>query len=79
MIEIKDNTNDTAFAKYDEIEDAFAKYDGIQYNTHEAVIAKYAEMKGRVDAVKAYIECENYPSVETIAAILGIGGKSKDE
>ena len=69
MIEIKDNTNDTAFAKYDEI----------HYNTYESFVSKYAEMKGRVDAVKAYIECENYPSVETIAAILGIGGKAKDE
>lgn len=51
----------------------------IKDNTYESVITKYAEMKGRVDSVKAYIECENYPSVDTIAAILGIGGKSKDE
>ena len=51
----------------------------IKDNTYEATVAKYAEMKGRVEAVKAYIECENYPSIDTIAAILGIGGKSKDE
>ena len=51
----------------------------IKDNTYEAFVAIYDEMKGRVDAVKAYIECENYPSVDTIAAILGIGGKSKDE
>ena len=51
----------------------------IKDNTYEAAVAKYAEMNGRVEAVKAYIECENYPSVETIAAILGIGGKAKDE
>lgn len=51
----------------------------IQENTYEAVVAKYAEMKGRVDAVKAYIECENYPQIDTIAAILGIGGNVKDE
>ena len=51
----------------------------IKDNTYEAAVAKYAEMKGRFEAVEAYIESENYPSVDTIAAILGIGGKSKDE
>ena len=51
----------------------------IKDNTYEATVAKYAEMKGRVEAVKAYIACENYPSIDTIAAILGIGGKAKNE
>lgn len=51
----------------------------IKDNTYESAVAKYAEMKGRVDAIKAYIESENYPQIKTISAILGIGGNAKDE
>ena len=50
----------------------------IKENTYEAVIEKYAELKGRIEAMVVYVDTESYPKGSVIKSMLGIE-ESKNE